>query len=53
MIKIVITTDGEKVIDSLEKKDINLHEVSIVVYRLEQMIQRLINLEFGGVIFKK
>ena len=53
MIKIIVATDGDKVIDTLKKKNETLEEVSVVVYRLEQMIQRLINLKFEEVVFKK
>ena len=53
MIKIVIVTDRDKVLDSSEIKETNLTEVSVVVYRLEQVIQQLLNRKFEGIEFKK
>lgn len=54
MIKIIVATDGEKVIDSSSMKDITLSEASVVVYRLEQVIQNLLNLKFtDSVEYKK
>lgn len=52
MIKIAIATNGEKVIDTLtkNKKDTNLSEVAVMVYRLEQVKNYLLSLKFkdGG-----
>lgn len=46
MIKLEILTNGKKIYDSFEHKNLTLEECSLVVFRLEQMKQDLINKEF-------
>lgn len=46
MINLQIKTDGKDVMDSLDNSDCTLEETAIVVYRLEQMKQTLIEKEF-------
>jgi len=46
MIKLGISTDGKKVFDSLDVNKPTLKECALVVYRLEQIKEDLINREF-------
>jgi hypothetical protein len=46
MIKIVIATDGIDVVDNFEKKNTNLQEVGIILLRLKQIEQELIDIKF-------
>jgi len=46
MIEVNIKTNGEKVLDSLKKKDATLVEAALVVLRLQQAIDVIINLDF-------
>lgn len=48
MIKITIATDGEKVLDSVETKDTTLLENSIVLRRLEQIKQELLDIGYDN-----
>jgi len=46
MIKLGISTDGKKVFDSLEVDKPTLKECALIVYRLEQIKENLINRDF-------
>ena len=46
MIKLIIETNGENIIDQLNNKNCTLLETSLVVYRLEQIKQELLEKEF-------
>ena len=46
MIKIGIAIQDGKIYDEMDKKDTNLEEVSVVVFRLEQIKQELLSIKF-------
>ncbi len=46
MIKLGILTDGKKVFDSLDVDKPTLKECALIVYRLEQIKENLINRDF-------
>jgi hypothetical protein len=46
MIKIHIETNGEEILDEFDNKNCTLEETALVVYRLEQAKQRLLEKEF-------
>lgn len=46
MIEIHIKTDGEDIIDEFNESNPTLGEVSLVLYRLKQVEQQLIDKEF-------
>jgi len=46
MIKITVGTKGEDVFDCIEIKDTTLEECSIINYKLDQIKQDLLNLNF-------
>lgn len=46
MIQVMIKVYGEKVADGLDKDKPTLAECSLVLYRLEQIKQELLSLEF-------
>ncbi len=48
MIEINIKTDGEDVLDSLNEEDCTLQEVGVVLLRLKQIEQKLIDKEFDS-----
>jgi len=48
MIKIVIATDGEKVLDSFKKKNSTLLENSLVLRRLEEIKVKLLGIEYDS-----
>ena len=48
MIQIVIKTDGKDILDSVDNKDCTLEETALVVYRLEQIKNILLDKEFDS-----
>ena len=48
MIEIIIRTNGVKILDNLNKKDTNLQEISICLFRLKQIEQKLLDIEFDN-----
>ena len=48
MIEIIIKTDGEQILDRFNNKDCTLSETAIVLYRLEQIKQLLLEKEFDS-----
>lgn len=48
MIKIIIATDGEKVLDTFKDKNVTLLEVRVTLLRLKQIEQKLIDKQFDN-----
>ena len=48
MIEIKIKTNGNNIFDSLKDKDCTLGEAALIVYRLEQIKQKLLNIGFDN-----
>jgi len=48
MIKIQIAAEGEKVIDSFQKKDTTLIENAVVIRRLEEIKQHLLDINYDS-----
>lgn len=46
MIKVSVACDGNDVMDSVDDGGCTLEEASLVVYRLEQIIQRFVDKDF-------
>ena len=49
MIEIRIKTDGKEVLDAMNNKNCTLEETAIVLYRLEQIKQKLLDKEFESI----
>ena len=48
MISIIIKTDGEKILDSMDNENTTLSEVGVVLLRLKQIEKKLIDMEFDS-----
>ena len=46
MIKIVIETDGKKVLDSIQTKESTLFENSLILRRLEEIKLKLLSIDY-------
>jgi len=48
MIKVVIKTDGETILDEFNNEDCTIAETALVIYRLEQLKLLLLAKEFDS-----
>lgn len=48
MIKVRIETNGKHIADEFTKKDVTLSEVALVIIRLEQAKQKLLEIDFNN-----